>query len=503
MKQIVKIILTMICILGLIPTAFAVDRDAVDMAARGIIRGDSTGDLHLEKAVSRQEAIVFIVRWLGKENEIGKDLELLRKIEQAADGVAGWATGYMEAGIKADIMTARELLGLNWNLNATRQEISYWVSRAAGLDHVTSITTPEGTMSRSEMMSLLAQQENNSPYFQRSGYGQIEKNTGGSLSIRKETGELVTVYLGSQSIVYRFGTRISPYLLQVGDWINYALDSSGRLIEGTVGFQGHSTGNSNLGSYDTDTVEGKISSIDTWNGILSLKTNNNKRYTYYMNGSVAIWDRGQAITMNELEEGDEVVAYVNGSNIEYIDVVDNRSSEYGSDYELYRAKIDAIDKEDDFTIEKVYFWDDDEWDYESGKMQIDLTDDTEIRSRYGREIDLDDFKESIYENDYAYVVVDDDEAVYIRVWSTQPSEDIYKGEIDDIDDEEMDLDKDEVWDDDDDEWDNSSGSLNNIDVEDALILDGDDLLDWDELDEGEDIILIRKHNSDALIIIKQ
>ncbi len=503
MKRVVRFSLIIFFILSLIPVAFAVDRDAVDMAARGIIRGNAAGDLNLEKAVSRQEAIVFIVRWLGKENEVGKDLELLRKIEQAADGAAGWALGYMEVGIKGDIMTAQELLGLNWNLNATRQEISYWVSRAAGLDPIRSITASEGTMTRSEMMSLLAQQENDSPYFQRSGYGKIEKNMGGSLSIRKENGEMVTVYLGSQSIVYRFGTRVSPYLLQVGDWINYSLDASGRLIEGTVGFQGNNTGDFSFGGYDTDIVEGKISNIDTWNGILSLKTNNNKRYTYYMNASVAIWDRGQAITMNDLEEGDEVVVYVNGSNIEYIDVMDNRSSGYGSDYELYRGRIDEIDQEEDFTIEKIYFWDDEEWDYESGTMQIDLTDDTEIMNRYGREIDLDDFKESLYENDYVYVVVEDDEAIYIRVWSTQPSEDIYKGEIDDIDDEEMDLDKDEVWDDDDDEWDNSSGSLNNIDVEDTLILDGYDLLDWDELDEGDDVILIRKHNSDALIIIVQ
>lgn len=71
MKKIFSIIITLIVILSLVIPAYSATKDelAISLKTLGLFKGVSDTDFALDRAPTRIEAIVMLIRTLGKEEE--------------------------------------------------------------------------------------------------------------------------------------------------------------------------------------------------------------------------------------------------------------------------------------------------------------------------------------------------------------------------------------------------------------------------------------------------
>lgn len=123
----------------------------VRLGAQGVLRGDGSGRFNPGTAVTREQALVALVRLLGWEN-------LVQQAETGGGGGAGTGTGISAwaAGF-VSVATARGLTGSDsnrspigmatdseaWTGPATRQELAAWCVRALELS--TGVTGGEGS----------------------------------------------------------------------------------------------------------------------------------------------------------------------------------------------------------------------------------------------------------------------------------------------------------------------------------------------------------------------
>jgi hypothetical protein len=120
----------------------------VRLAAQGVLRGDGNGHFRPGAAVTKEQAMVALVRLLGWENQA---LQAATERNRGAAGVSDWAAGFvsvaMARGITGNSGNGRSDLAAAsspWDAPATRQEVAAWCVRA--LQITTGITRADGSM---------------------------------------------------------------------------------------------------------------------------------------------------------------------------------------------------------------------------------------------------------------------------------------------------------------------------------------------------------------------
>ncbi|TYO97972.1 Ig-like domain-containing protein [Desulfallas thermosapovorans] len=93
------------------------------MQRQGIIVGFPDGKFYPQKEVSKNEALVMLMRAMGYEDEspTGKSLKLVPK---------SWASGMVALALDKGIITREELKNFNGNEAAQRYEVAVWLARA-------------------------------------------------------------------------------------------------------------------------------------------------------------------------------------------------------------------------------------------------------------------------------------------------------------------------------------------------------------------------------------
>lgn len=108
------------------------------MAAHNLIRGYTTNLFKPNVSIPKEQVIVIIIRAMGQEEaaqkqaELGLDIPIL----QPGDTVysySPWLGGYLYQAYEQGILTERELITLQWQAPAERQEVAYWLAKALKL----------------------------------------------------------------------------------------------------------------------------------------------------------------------------------------------------------------------------------------------------------------------------------------------------------------------------------------------------------------------------------
>lgn len=253
----------------------AVDR----MNAKALIRG-SGGRFEPERAVTRYEAIVMIVRALGLEETAGTRTSIPPSFHDAA-AVPAWARGYISVAVERGLITAEESKGFNGGAPASRLQVAAWLARALDLDEEASaagappfsdtaavseryrgyITVlaerhlmagaqgkfrPYDPLKRAEMATLLARVDrllDNA--IDRTEFRGTVEGTADGLTVVLSGGTRKTFSLSPDVRVYFEGKKAAPSSIIAGDLVAVITDASGRAayidilnegfrVEGTV-----------------------------------------------------------------------------------------------------------------------------------------------------------------------------------------------------------------------------------------------------------------------------
>lgn len=106
----------------------------INMAAQSVIRGYGDRLFGPEDSVSRQEAVAFLVRILGRESQVQRQAGQ-GQTQKAGDRIFDlWASGYIEEAERLGVITPYD--SGNWKENATREEVAVWFARALKLQPV-------------------------------------------------------------------------------------------------------------------------------------------------------------------------------------------------------------------------------------------------------------------------------------------------------------------------------------------------------------------------------
>ncbi|MDK2856405.1 MAG: hypothetical protein PWQ41_525 [Bacillota bacterium] len=101
------------------------------LAARGVLRGDGSGRILPAAVVSRQEAVVALVRLLEWEKEAGAPAATAL----SGNGVAAWAQPAVSLAVARGLTSGANGSGRQepWDAPATREEVAAWMVRALRL----------------------------------------------------------------------------------------------------------------------------------------------------------------------------------------------------------------------------------------------------------------------------------------------------------------------------------------------------------------------------------
>lgn len=109
-------------------------RQAIDrMNARGVITGYEDGRFLPDRAVSRLEALVMLVRFMGLENAAQATDKIPSSFEHP-DLVPAWGRGYVAVGVDRGILKGADLTNFNGGAAAQRGDLAVWLLRALGLE---------------------------------------------------------------------------------------------------------------------------------------------------------------------------------------------------------------------------------------------------------------------------------------------------------------------------------------------------------------------------------
>lgn len=139
------------------------------LAAQGVLKGDGSGNFYPQGIVSRQEALVALVRLLGWEQEAlaaaGGGFS-----GAAETGLASWAQGYVAAAAAGGLIGQAEASTAAgsqtpWDVAVTREEVAAWAVRALELVNPAALpaspglldTYPDAEKVKPELKPLLAQ----------------------------------------------------------------------------------------------------------------------------------------------------------------------------------------------------------------------------------------------------------------------------------------------------------------------------------------------------------
>ena len=109
-------------------------RQAIDrMNARGVITGYLEGSFRPDRPVTRLEALVMLVRFMGLENQAEATSQIPPSFEDP-ELVPDWGRGYVAVGVERGILKGADLTDFNGGALVRRGDLAVWLVRALGLE---------------------------------------------------------------------------------------------------------------------------------------------------------------------------------------------------------------------------------------------------------------------------------------------------------------------------------------------------------------------------------
>lgn len=253
---------------------------------------------------------------------------------------------------------------------------------------------------------------------------------------------------------------------------------------------------------------GRISSISWLQGSIRIG-----RETLFVNDGSIILKNGNLIDIIDIDRGDDVFFIAMREKGANKGVIVNTMDFYHADYTIFKGYLNEINSYG-FIIDSYSEYLDGSWSsFKSNKyeMEFSFSDETRVidTSKSGRkEIPLNDFKYARYTHEYyddfIYVVAKDNRALGISIWP-----DVIKDEITslgriasrNIGEKRVTLVDFKDWSAFRERW---SENLTSLDVflQDALIIKNNEVIEFEDLEVGDTLYLIRDNNQGILVIVQ-
>jgi len=261
---------------------------------------------------------------------------------------------------------------------------------------------------------------------------------------------------------------------------------------------------------DNDEIadNGRISSVSWIQG--SIKVG---RETIYTNEGSIILRNGNLVDIIDIDSDDDIFYLALRENNVNEGVIVNTMDFYPADYTVFKGDLSEIDNYG-FIIDSYSEYSANSWSsFKSYKYEkeFSFSDDTVIidtSKSNGKEIPLNDFKYARYTHDYygdfLYVVARDDKALGISIWPDSIQNEITSlGRIasKNTGERKVTLSYLKDWSDFKEKW---SENLSSLDVylQDALIIKDSEVIEFEDLEIGDTLYLIRDNNQGIIVIVQ-
>lgn len=352
----------------------------IRMAAQGIIRGVGNNKFNPEGYLTKEQAIILLLRALGEGANAEKLAETLaNKQENQASNPSNYIVqGYLERAQELEIITQEQKQALQENRNqrAQRQEVAYWTAKALGLEPVygtaqrliygfkdqnrfdpafipwiesmlqkkymsgTSNTTfnPRGAMKRAEMAALLDRV--NSVFAAKRGVELSDgylmaKSTrwdGGAgftvYEIKTDDGRRFELLTGGTNqadvIVYKNGKLGNATLLAVGDRVSLVIEPGPQVVY----IEAKPTSDK--------LISGQVKNVDQDNSRLTVIDAYGRESTYAVAPGVTVLIENRPAGLKDLVIGIDVTLSLNNN------VVSKITGSLGGDLGSYTPPVSGI-----------------------------------------------------------------------------------------------------------------------------------------------------------------
>lgn len=352
----------------------------IRMAAQGIIRGIGNNKFNPEGTLTKEQAIILLLRALGEGANAERLAETIaaQQENQASHRSDYIIQGYLERAQELEIITPaqKQAIQEKRNQQAQRQEVACWTAKALGLEPVygleqkliygfrdqnqfdptfipwiesmlqhkymagTSSTTfnPRGAMKRSEMAALL---DRVNPVFTAKRGVELSQGYLMARSTRREGGATFTVYEiktdGGQRfelltggpnktnvIVYKNGKLGDSSQLAVGDRVSLYIEPGSQIT-----FMEAKPTSSSL-------VFGEVKSVDSNNLRLTVVDTYGRESTFAVAPGATVLIENRPANLNDLITGMEVTLNLNNN------VVNKVTGSLGGDPGIYTPPVSGI-----------------------------------------------------------------------------------------------------------------------------------------------------------------
>lgn len=421
------------------------ERSIEKMAIKGVIQGDGSGSFNPSKAVTKIEAIIMALRVMGYEEEARISLDKIKKGSKKLknkNSIQQWAYGYVSVAIEKGILDEVDLIDMNLRAPAQRHEVAKYIIRALGyekeaqrhmkkdLKFIDAGAVPVGSVgyvyladkkgiikgyedktfrpnrpvTRAEMAVLIARIDD-----------MIDNNIDENeelVEIIKWRDNKLTVKINNRTVVYKI-LKNTPVYTEEGKYVSVGELKAGMKVKiqlndkKTIIFI-------EIKEYKEVFKEyvGYVEEID--NDEIEIKINGRVK-EFDIDDDATVQFSNKKGDVDDIKEGDKVKVKVDGGDeIEYIRVYRQL------DLKEYQGVVEDIDEDEiEIKVNRVIF-------------EFDIEDDADIKFN-NREGDLEDIKDG----DKVRIRLDNNKDVeYIRVYRNLSQRE-YKGEVEDIDDDEI------------------------------------------------------------------
>ncbi|WP_227762432.1 S-layer homology domain-containing protein [Zhaonella formicivorans] len=320
------------------------EKDIAKMKAKGIVAGFSDG-YHPGEPVTREQAIVMIVKAMGKEQEAkGKTLPATFK---NADKVSSWAKEPLALAVQEGIVSGGDLLDFRPKEAAKRYEMAVFIGRALGFTaadigtkkpgfkdasqipgwaqgYVAAVVEegvmsglndgtfrPNDSLNRAQMASLLASLDKKLDRLSNSTLrGEVfsVSSTSNSLLVKNSSGLIQTVQLAKDAYIYK-NKSISLSGLAKGDQVLAVLNGQNEALFVEVVEGG-------LPAATEQIISGTIKTVQQGSPAAVTIKHSAGESTFTVDASAQLFIDNEGISPSGLAAGQEVTVVVKNGKIE-------------------------------------------------------------------------------------------------------------------------------------------------------------------------------------------
>lgn len=369
------------------------EQDIILMEQKGVITGVGMGKFNPNQAISRQEVLSTIIRFMGKDGQLVLIKPAPSIEELLAKGASDWAVNHIIKAHQEGYITDGEVRILNWSEPATRQEVAGWIGRALNLSPVLD----------NHMQLYLNQfQDKEDLNYQQVPY---------------------LVPLVRDGIIFGRGGYFKPYdpitrgeMTAILNRVNVRYAQRINHIQTGIG--------TNLLA---NAVEGELIALNWFNGYVELNVNGSKVH-YSMTPILREQLQHSFNWQQVLQVGDIVELFIANGQVNHINKISSYSDNYYWDGEwtgrdnyygyndvtIYKGTLDRVDTRLNWITLRTVRYMDGGFRYEASSRTFDFDGRTEI-SYNDKDINKNDLRD--YEDDTVYIAYDEctEKILQIRV----------------------------------------------------------------------------------------